>query len=69
MKRVLIAAFLVTAVLAQAEQQDAKVVVGAARFTVIAPECIRLEYAADGKFVDANPCLLSDATRPGTISN
>jgi alpha-glucosidase (family GH31 glycosyl hydrolase) len=53
MKRVLIAAFLSMTVLAQAEQQDAKVVVGAARFTVIAPECIRLEYAADEKFINA----------------
>jgi alpha-glucosidase (family GH31 glycosyl hydrolase) len=29
------------------------IVVGNARFTVIAPECIRIEYADDGKFVDA----------------
>jgi len=52
MKRLLILVFLLWAGLAQAEQQDAKVVVGNARFTVIAPECIRLEYAPDGKFVD-----------------
>jgi hypothetical protein len=30
-----------------------RIVVGKARFTVIAPECIRIEYAKDGKFVDA----------------
>ena len=29
------------------------VVVGSARFTVITPQCIRLEYAPDGAFVDA----------------
>src|ERR1041385_406979 len=53
MKRVLISAFLLTAVLAQAAQQpEAKVTVGKARFTVIAPECIRLEYAKDREFVD-----------------
>src|SRR5882724_423978 len=53
MKWFLVSAFLLVAGLAQAAQHDEKVVVGAARFTVIAPECIRLEYAADGKFVDA----------------
>lgn len=53
MKRVLILALFLTAVLARAEQPDAKVVAGRARFTVVAPECIRLEYAKDGKFVDA----------------
>src|SRR6266404_2875109 len=52
MKQLLILIFLTRAILAQAEQQEAKVVVGNARFTVIAPECIRLEYASDGKFVD-----------------
>jgi alpha-glucosidase (family GH31 glycosyl hydrolase) len=52
MKRLLVLVFLLRAVLAQAEQRDAKVVIGNARFTVIAPECIRLEYAPDGKFVD-----------------
>lgn len=29
------------------------VVEGKARFTVITPECIRIEYAPDGKFIDA----------------
>ena len=29
------------------------IVVGFARFTVITPQCIRLEYASDGAFVDA----------------
>ena len=52
MKRLLILVFVLRAVLVQAEQHEAKVVVGNARFTVIAPECIRLEYAPDGKFVD-----------------
>ncbi len=52
-KRLLVIVFLLAAVLARADQPDAKVVVGKARFTVIAPECIRIEYATDGKFVDA----------------
>ena len=29
------------------------VIVGSARFTVVTPNCVRLEYAPDGKFVDA----------------
>src|SRR5258708_24482139 len=52
-KRLLVLAFLLTAALSHAEQPNHVVVVGKARFTVIAPECIRLEYAKDGAFVDA----------------
>ena len=52
-KRVLIAAFLLTAALLHADQTNHVIVVGAARFTIIAPECIRIEYAKDGTFVDA----------------
>lgn len=52
-KRVLVLAFLLTAALSYAEQTNHVVVVGKARFTVIAPECIRIEYAKDGAFVDA----------------
>ncbi len=52
MRQLLIAGFLAAAAVAYAGQPDAKVVVGNARFTVIAPECIRIEYAKDGKFVD-----------------
>jgi len=33
--------------------QDSIVVEGNARFTVIAPECIRIEYTENGRFVDA----------------
>ena len=53
-RQLLIVAFLAAAAPAHAEQPDAKVVAGDARFTVIAPECIRIEYAKDGKFVDDN---------------
>lgn len=35
------------------ERQGAKVIVGKARFTVLTPECVRLEYSENGKFVDA----------------
>ena len=52
-KQLLISVFLVATVLARADQPEAKVVVGKARFTVIAPECVRIEYAKDGRFVDA----------------
>ncbi|MGD1002383.1 MAG: TIM-barrel domain-containing protein [Candidatus Brocadiia bacterium] len=52
MRQLLIAALLAAAAAAYAGQPDAKVVIGDARFTVIAPECIRIEYAKDGKFVD-----------------
>ena len=52
-KRLLVFVFLLVAVLARADQTDPKIVVGKARFTVVAPECIRIEYAKDGKFVDA----------------
>ena len=51
-RQLLIVAFLAAAAPAHAGQPDAKVVIGDARFTVIAPECIRIEYAKDGKFVD-----------------
>jgi alpha-glucosidase (family GH31 glycosyl hydrolase) len=53
MKRAFLLVFLAAAAFARAEQPDATVVVGQSRFTVIAPECIRIEYANDGKFVDA----------------
>ncbi|MGO9245323.1 MAG: hypothetical protein ACLQDC_11225 [Verrucomicrobiia bacterium] len=53
MKRLLVSVFLLAAVLVRADQTDPKVVVGKARFTVVAPECIRIEYAKDGRFVDA----------------
>src|SRR6478752_2127116 len=33
--------------------EENPIVVGNARFTVITPECIRIEYAPDGKFIDA----------------
>src|ERR1017187_2903375 len=52
-RRVLVLAFLLTAALSHAEQTNHVVVVGKASFTVIAPECIRIEYAKDGAFVDA----------------
>src|ERR1017187_8453330 len=51
-KRVLVLAFLLTAA-SHAEQTNHVVVVGKARFTVIAPECIRIEFTKDGAFVDA----------------
>lgn len=38
---------------ARAAAPPAPIVVGAARFTVITPNCIRLEYAQSGKFIDA----------------
>jgi alpha-glucosidase (family GH31 glycosyl hydrolase) len=53
MKRAFLLVFLVATAFARAEQPQATVVAGRARFTVIAPECIRIEYAKDGKFVDA----------------
>ncbi len=43
---------LALAALAAAAPARAQNALGAARFTVIAPELIRLEYQADGKFVD-----------------
>lgn len=36
-----------------ASADPGQVVLGPARFTVIAPECVRLEYQPDGKFIDA----------------
>jgi alpha-glucosidase (family GH31 glycosyl hydrolase) len=53
MRQVLLVAFLAGVAQAYAGQPDAKVVIGNARFTVIAPECIRIEYTNDAKFVDA----------------
>ncbi len=38
-------------------QDKSKIVVDKARFTVIAPECIRMEYSESGKFVDARSLL------------
>ncbi len=45
--------FLIAARVALAAETNHGVVVGKARFTVIAPECIRLEYSPSAKFTDA----------------
>ncbi len=53
MRRVLALGFLLAATVLHAEKPGPVIVAGSARFTVIAPTCIRLEFAPDGKFVDA----------------
>src|SRR5262245_53695225 len=35
-------------------------IVGNARFTVIAPECIRMEYSEGGQFIDARSLFAAD---------
>ncbi len=53
-RRTLRAALLILAGLMSAAEVAANpYVYGSARFTVVTPECIRLEYQPDGKFVDA----------------
>lgn len=43
-----------------ARSEENPIVVGNARFTVITPECIRIEYAPDGKFIDAKSLFAVD---------
>jgi alpha-glucosidase (family GH31 glycosyl hydrolase) len=50
---ILLAVLLFCVSLASADAATNPMVVGNARFTVVTPLCIRLEYAPDGKFVDA----------------
>ena len=58
-----IAAAVVLAVAAQSRATGANpVVVGHARFTVVTPELVRLEYAPDDKFVDAPSWFAVDRT-------
>jgi alpha-glucosidase (family GH31 glycosyl hydrolase) len=51
-----------TSLVAHAAPQN-PIVVGAARFTVLTPNCIRLEYAQNGKFVDS-PSLFAINRKP-----
>ncbi|MDR3329349.1 MAG: glycoside hydrolase family 31 protein [Prevotellaceae bacterium] len=53
MKKVLLAAsLLLGSASVGAQRQPAQVVAGNARFTVVTPELIRMEWSADGKFED-----------------
>src|SRR5436309_10857509 len=45
--------FLIVARCALAAESNHVVVAGNARFTVIAPECVRIEYSPSAKFIDA----------------
>src|ERR1700743_3202488 len=55
MKIKLIPVFIVLAFCCQGILSSAQnpIIAGNARFTIIRPEVIRMEYATDGKFVDA----------------
>ena len=51
-----------------APPQPTSVIDGYARFTVITPNCIRIEYAPDGKFVDAPSLFAANRpARPGAM--